>query len=90
DYVGVFIEYQYTYLTAFFAIISPTITLSAISVQRIEPQQYGDRDQSPPVASVGDGYTWISAMPFSSRLASSSFAIVLPRRESGLLAGGRA
>lgn len=90
DYVGVFIEYQYTYLTAFFAIISPTITLSAISVQRIEPQQYGDRHQSPSVASVGGGQAWAAAPPFASRLTGSNSVFVLPRRESGLLAGERA
>jgi Flp pilus assembly protein TadG len=90
DYVGVFIEYQYTYLTAFFAITSPTITLSAISVQRIEPQQYGDRDHSPPIASVGGGQSWNSATPFSSRQAGSNLVLVLPRHESGLIAGERA
>lgn len=43
DYLGVRISYTYTYLTAFFAITSPTINLTATSVQRIEPQQYGQR-----------------------------------------------
>lgn len=43
DYLGVKISYTYTYLTAFFAITSPTLNLTALSVQRIEPQQYGDR-----------------------------------------------
>lgn len=43
DYLGVRIQYTYTYLTAMFAIGSPTLNLSAESIQRIEPQQYGDR-----------------------------------------------
>lgn len=43
DYLGVTIHYTYTYLTAFFAVTSPTINLTATSIQRIEPQQYGDR-----------------------------------------------
>lgn len=43
DYLGVRITYQYTYLTAFIATISPTINLTAVSVQRIEPQEYGMR-----------------------------------------------
>ncbi len=41
DYLGVKISYTYTYLTAFFAVSSPTIDLTATSIQRIEPQQYG-------------------------------------------------
>jgi hypothetical protein len=49
DYLGVRITYQYTYLTAFFATLSPQITLTAISVQRIEPQEYGKRPTSAPV-----------------------------------------
>lgn len=40
DYLGVRITYTYTYVTAFFATISPVITLYAESVQRIEPQEY--------------------------------------------------
>ena len=49
DYLGVRITYQYTYLTAFIATISPQINLTAVSVQRIEPQEYGMR---PTIASV--------------------------------------
>lgn len=41
DYLGVRISFTYTYLTAFFATASPTVTLYAVSVQRVEPQQYG-------------------------------------------------
>lgn len=40
DYLGVRIAYEYTYLTAFFATTSPQLNLTAISVQRIEPQEY--------------------------------------------------
>ncbi len=49
DYLGVRITYQYTYLTAFFATTSPQINLAAISVQRIEPQEYGMRPAPAPV-----------------------------------------
>lgn len=41
DYIGVKISYTYTYLTALLAITTPTISLTATSVQRIEPQEYG-------------------------------------------------
>lgn len=40
DYLGVRITYVYTYLTAFFATTSPQLTLTALSIQRIEPQEY--------------------------------------------------
>jgi hypothetical protein len=49
DYLGVRITYQYTYLTAFFATTSPQLTLTAVSVQRIEPQEYGMRPPPAPV-----------------------------------------
>jgi Flp pilus assembly protein TadG len=39
DYLGVHITYQYTYVTAFFSSLGATITLTADSVQRIEPQE---------------------------------------------------
>lgn len=39
DYLGVHIIYQYTYVTAFFSSLGATITLTADSVQRIEPQE---------------------------------------------------
>jgi Flp pilus assembly protein TadG len=39
DYIGVRVVYHYTYVTAFFSSLGATITLSALSVQRIEPQQ---------------------------------------------------
>lgn len=89
DYLGVIIIYKYTYLTAFFAITSPTITLAATSVQRIEPQQYGDSGQSQPVAHVGDGAPWASN-PFAALLDLVGFAMILPRRSDRLLTGGRA
>ena len=88
DYLGVFISYQYTYLTAFFAIASPTISLSATSVQRIEPQQYGDSGQSQPVARVGGGPP-AAPNPFSAALDLVGFAFILPRRRFGLIAGVR-
>ncbi len=39
DYIGVRIVYQYTYVTAFFSSLGATITLTSLSVQRIEPQE---------------------------------------------------
>lgn len=39
DYLGVHITYKYTYVTAFFSTLGATITLTADSVQRIEPQE---------------------------------------------------
>jgi Flp pilus assembly protein TadG len=39
DYLGVHIIYHYTYVTAFFSSLGATITLTADSVQRIEPQE---------------------------------------------------
>lgn len=88
DYLGIFISYQYTYLTAFFAIASPTINLSATSVQRIEPQQFGDSGQSQPVAQVGGGPPSASN-PFSAALDLVGFAFILPRRRFGFIAGVR-
>jgi Flp pilus assembly protein TadG len=40
DYLGVRIVYQYTYLTALLATTSPALYLTAVSVQRIEPQAF--------------------------------------------------
>jgi hypothetical protein len=40
DYLGVRITYQYTYLTSFISGGLTGITLSALSVQRIEPAEY--------------------------------------------------
>lgn len=39
DYIGVRIVYNYTYVTAFFSSLGATITLTSMSVQRIEPQE---------------------------------------------------
>jgi hypothetical protein len=40
DYLGVRITYNYTYLTAFISGGNSTLTLTATSVQRIEPQNF--------------------------------------------------
>ncbi len=48
DYLGVRITYVYTYLTAFVSGGASQLQLSALSVQRIEPQDYqGHRPQPP-------------------------------------------
>ena len=52
DYLGVRITYVYTYITAFFATISPTVQLSAESIQRVEPQEY-TKHQTPGLIANG-------------------------------------
>lgn len=89
DYLGVYITYTYTYLTAFFAVTSPSISLTALSVQRIEPQQYGDRDTAAPIAAVGDAPSW-EPFQFADALTNVSFAAIAPRRTYTYLAGERA
>ncbi|HZC06199.1 MAG TPA: TadE family protein [Ktedonobacterales bacterium] len=85
DYVGVYLAYSYTYLTAFFAVTSPTINLTATSVQRIEPQEYGYHKKDAPIAGVGTPWSLAS---FSYLLASHfSFAAIDPRRAQSYLAG---
>jgi hypothetical protein len=67
DYLGVRIVYQYTYLTAFFATLSPQVTLSAVSVQRIEPQEFSMIPSSAlafraPSAAIASGTASVSAV----------------------------
>lgn len=88
DYLGVKITYTYTYLTAFFAVTSPTITLTADSIQRIEPQQYGQRH-------VPGGGVWAMAHDEWSTLAALFMSepqsqALWTRRELARLEGGRA
>lgn len=52
DYLGVRITYQYTYLTALLSGSAPNLTLTALSVQRIEPQDYQSYRHPTPPASV--------------------------------------
>jgi Flp pilus assembly protein TadG len=86
DYLGVRISYTYTYLTSFFIITSPVINLTAESIQRIEPQQYGDRY-------APGAHAWANASPewpsFTGIFASFTQALWV-RRESNHLTGGRA
>lgn len=49
DYLGVRIVYRYTYLTSLLATTSPALFLTAVSVQRIEPQAYQTRVPGPVV-----------------------------------------
>jgi Flp pilus assembly protein TadG len=51
DYLGVRITYQYTYLTSYLSGGTNTLTLTANSVQRIEPQDFQSR-VTPPVSPV--------------------------------------
>ena len=48
DYLGVRITFRYTYLTAFLSAGAPTLTLTASSVQRIEPQDFQSHRADPP------------------------------------------
>jgi hypothetical protein len=51
DYLGVRIVYQYTYLTGFISGGASNLTLNAISIQRIEPQDFqGEIGGVPPLA----------------------------------------
>ncbi|MGH2504831.1 MAG: hypothetical protein ACRDID_20160 [Ktedonobacterales bacterium] len=86
DYLGVRISYTYTYLTAFFAIVSPTINLVATSIQRIEPQQYSDR--TAPSAAQWASARW-SPLAFRSAGEPATAANWM-RRSTTLIPGGRA
>lgn len=86
DYLGVKITYTYTYLTAFFAVTSPTITLTADSIQRIEPQQYGDRHVPGGSALAMEHDAW-SAL---AALFMSQPQVIWTRPEPTRLEGGRA
>jgi len=50
DYLGVRISYNYTYLTAFISGGNSTLSLTATSVQRIEPQSFQGHRPLPGVA----------------------------------------
>lgn len=55
DYLGVKITFKYTYLTSFISGGNASLTLSASSVQRIEPQDYqGDREHAGEVARLAE------------------------------------
>ncbi len=47
DYLGVRITFRYTYLTAFLSAGAPNLTLTASSVQRIEPQDFQSHRAQP-------------------------------------------
>lgn len=49
DYLGLRVVYRYTYLTALLATTSPALLLTAVSVQRIEPQAFQLRVPGPTV-----------------------------------------
>lgn len=89
DYVGVYIAYTYTYLTAFFAVTSPTLHLAAVSVQRIEPQQFGWHGKSPQIVSIQPPLS-SAPIPLSDAFALVGVVGFAPRREFTRLAGDRA
>lgn len=86
DYLGVRIHYTYTYLTAFFAVSSPSVNLMAESIQRIEPQEYGDRPAPPTSAWVSAPPAWL---PFAS-LPTPLFGALWARLDQPVVPGGRA
>ncbi len=82
DYLGVRITFTYTYITAFFATVSPTIQLSAESVQRVEPQEYTKRHAPQPIVSMPAQASLARALP---TLAAPMFAWVAPAGSFGAL-----
>ncbi len=85
DYIGVKISYSYTYLTALLAITTPQIYLTATSVQRIEPQEYGKRAPQQVTALV-------TPKPGAGVLPSGSAQDILfeSRQAYVIISGGRA
>jgi hypothetical protein len=87
DYLGVRVLYQYTFLTGFITTVGSTLSLSATSAQRIEPQDFGS-SHSPgalaaqsvePDRSVGRSAQGSSAPA----LAAVSFVLWKPERARG-------
>jgi hypothetical protein len=85
DYLGVKITYQYTYLTSFASGGLSALTLSATSVQRIEPQDFQGENTRPrvvtalarPPAGVG------SALPAAALALGGNPDALTPRRRDG-------
>lgn len=69
DYLGVRITYVYTYLTAFVSGGASQLQLTALSVQRIEPQSFQGHRPHPPM---------VVASAYTSPRASCSHATVSP------------
>jgi hypothetical protein len=87
DYLGVRVLYQYTFLTGFVSTVGSTLSLSATSAQRIEPQDF-QGSHSPgalaaqsaePARSVGRSAQGSSAPA----LAAVSFLLWKPERARG-------
>ena len=55
DYLGVQVDYQYTYVTGFVGSFGSALKLSTLSVQRIEPQDFVWRTGHAPVAYAAPG-----------------------------------
>ena len=89
DYLGVKITYQYTYLTSFASGGLSALTLSATSVQRVEPQDFQGENTRPrvvtalarPPAGVG------SALPAAALAMGGTPDVLAPRRRDGNGAG---
>ena len=77
DYLGVRITYVYTYITAFFATVSPAVQLSAESIQRVEPQEY-TKHQAPGLIANGPEPAQMSLTRALPMLASSFAPMLAP------------
>jgi Flp pilus assembly protein TadG len=82
DYVGVRILYNYTFITGFIAASGSVLNLSATSVQRIEPQDYGSGMRGTPVLGrvlSGIEVPWISMWTDSWTSIAVPFAVLWRR-----------
>jgi len=92
DYLGVKITYQYTYLTSFASGGLSALTLSATSVQRVEPQDFQGDTTRPRVVTAmartpaGAGAGAGSALPEALAVGGGADALA-PRRRDGNGAG---
>jgi Flp pilus assembly protein TadG len=53
DYIGVRVVFRYTFLTGFIATVGTSLTLSATSAQRIEPQDFTGLHHRPATTAAG-------------------------------------
>ena len=82
EYLGVRITFKYTYLTSFVSGGNTSLTLTASSVQRIEPQDYqGDRQHAGGIARLAGSLLHVKsarALPAGSSPAGALLASMLP------------
>lgn len=82
DYLGVKITFKYTYLTSYVSGGNASLTLTANSVQRIEPQDYqGDRKHTGGIARLAGSLVQVKSarsLPSSAPPADALLATMLP------------